>query len=144
MSATDQFIKQGGDLLQLFENALAYTVALSALQKIADDSSEYFLLSVSVALVVFILALGRSAVTSIVEQQVSNGADRGLTHGIFLCAKFLITLACSIFTQFLSTIVARYVIQFVPTLDNPIINVVPTLVITLSLLWILLFSIGIK
>lgn len=134
-------LQQSNDLLQLFQNALAYTVALTALQQTAADTSDYFVLSLSVALVVFILAFARTLLDRIIERRSKTDS---IINGIFKCLRFLVFLSCNIFTQFLSTVIARYVINFVPTLANPMSTVLPTLLITLSLLWTLLYSLGLS
>ena len=131
-------IQQSGDLLQVFQNALAYTVALSALQQSAEDNSDFFIVSLSVSIIVGLLAFARNQL-----KVLSVDSDVELVHGLIQCSRFLLNLACNIFTQFLSTLVARYVITFVPTLSDPLTNVLPTLLITLSLLWALLYSLGI-
>ena len=134
-------ISQTTDLLQLFQNALAYTVALSALNETTQSTSDYFVLSLSICLVVGILAFARNLLDSIIAKKEGSFE---LIGGAFKCIRFLINLATNIFTQFLSTIVAQYVITFVPTFTNPLSTVLPTLVITLSLLWTLLYSLGVS
>lgn len=134
-------IEETGQLLQLFQNALAYTVALTALQEITSDTQDYFVLALGVVLTTAILAFAKNLLTVVIEKR--EGAFE-LIGGIFKCIQFLVGLACNIFIQFLSTIVAKYVITFVPTFANPIATVLPTLIITLSLLWTLLYSLGVS
>ena len=130
---------QTGDLVQIFQNALSYTVALTTLQHSTENSSDLFLLALSISIVVFILVFLRNGLET-ARKDIQTRSD--YMTGILGCLLFLVNLTSNIFTQFLSTICAQYVVSFTPTYDDPLINVLPTLAITLSLIWVLLYSLG--
>jgi len=63
-------------------------------------------------------------------------------QGPIKCISFLSSITLNILTQFLSTLVAKYVLTFVPDPSN-IKEVSYVLLIVLSLFWCMLYALGI-
>lgn len=144
----DNVAREGFALLGVFKNAITFTLALTTLTEITRESPDYLFLMLS--------TLGIIALTLIIQTEISNLTTRSDTidekdkshklyyalRGPLKCLSFLTSITLNILTQFLSTMIAKYILTFVPNPSN-IYDVSYVLVIVMCLFWCALYSLGI-
>lgn len=139
-------LNEGKSLIVVFKNAVSFTLAITTLTEISRESPEYLYLILSTIVVVALVTLIRLEITRMrgsIELKMQNDKKySSLIYGPVRCLGFLSSILLNILTQFLSTLVARYIITFVPD-PSDIYNVSYILIIVLCLFWCALYTIGI-
>ena len=135
-------------LLSVFKNAVSFTLAITTLTEISKDSPDYlYLIMSTISGIVFLSLIQYEMKTA--KQASSNALNSpngtqwmSAIHGPIKCISFLVSITLNILTQFLSTLIARYIITFVPDTTN-IYQVGYILILVLCLFWCGTYSIGI-
>jgi len=131
--------KEGKQLLSVFKNAIAFTLALTTLTEVSKESPDYLYLILSSICLICIVTIIQIEVD--VYKASISAKGKGI-QGPIKCISFLSSITLNILTQFLSTLVAKYVLTFVPDPSN-IKEVSYVLLIVLSLFWCMLYALGI-
>lgn len=137
-----EIAEQCRSLIVIFKNALCYTLAFTIVSRIQEANEEDIIL---VCISIFISIL----FAVLIKTQTEIVIRRGQTHGVYStfftgpleCILFLLEISCNILTQFLSTLVSRYVLTWPPA-TNPVKDILPISVLSLVLFWALMFSVG--
>jgi len=135
-------------LLSVFKNAVAFTLAITTLTEISRDSPDYLYLIMSTLVGIIFLSLIQfemKTAKQFIKNEFKESNDKqwiSIIHGPMKCISFLVSITLNILTQFLSTLIARYIITFVPDTTN-IYQVGYILVLVLCLFWCGTYSIGI-
>lgn len=139
-------INEARSLLSVFKNAVSFTLAITTLTELSRESPEYLYLILSTIVVVVLVTLIRLEITQMrlgIETRMKKNENyTSLIYGPVRCLGFLSNILLNILTQFLSTLVARYILTFVPD-PSDIYNVSYILIIVLCLFWCALYTIGI-
>lgn len=132
-------------LLGIFKNSVSFTLAITTLTELSKTSPEYLYLIISTIILIGIITLIRQEVSDIrareeVKLEQTNGVS--ILYGPIRCIGFLANILLNILTQFLSTLIARYILTFVPD-PTDIYQVSYILLVILSLFWCGLYTIGV-
>lgn len=133
-------LREGKQLLSVFKNAIAFTLSLTTLDQLAQNSPDYLYLLLS--------TLGLIGVITLLQIEVDfyraqpTRAVVSFATGPIKYLSFLTSNILNILTNFLSALVAKYIITFVPN-PTDIKEVAYVLLIVLSLFWCMLYAIGV-
>jgi len=151
MSVFTQVYEEAQGLVSIFKNALCYTLAYITVTKIDATQQDIVLVVIAVAVVIFFSVVVKTQLEKLFAPPVStdtNTRDTTAANLILLftgpleCLLFLLTITTNILTQFLSTLLAKWVTTFPPSNNNPTRDVLPVACLSLVLFWALLFSVG--
>jgi hypothetical protein len=132
-------LQEGKQLLSVFKNAIAFTLSLTTLDQLSHDAPDYLYL--------ILATLGIIGVITLIQIEVDY-YKATLTRvtsvllGPIKYISFLTSNCLSILTNFLSALVAKYIITFVPD-PTDIKEVAYILLLVLSLFWCMLYAIGV-
>lgn len=146
MSDSNAIFDEARQQILLFKNALGYTLAFQALTNSVDTRQSFVSLGLSVAIVLFIIVVLRDQLRGF-DRSIFNDSGRVTRQepvlvGVIRSGHFFLDVVVNVLTQFLSTIIGRYIIEFSPDLNNLLLVVFPIILLTFTLLWTLLLSLG--
>ena len=133
--------EQCRSLTEIFKNALCYTLAFTIVSRLQESNEEDIIL---VCISIFIAILFAVVIKTQTEKVINIRATTLYSTffmGPIQCILFLLEIVCNILTQFLSTLVSRYVLTWPPA-ANPVKDILPISVLSLVLFWALMYSIG--
>lgn len=130
---------------QLFQNALSYTLAFNAVDRLASkQTTDLFFLSLAVAVAAILVSsvsnqwkrfAAKRPVFEDGQMVVVQCRDEGIQN-LLDAVTFLLLMCKNIIVQLLSTLVARWVLTLPPQDSTPA-DVLPTAAISLVLVWLL-------
>jgi hypothetical protein len=151
MSVFTQVYSEARDLINIFKNALCYTLAYTTVTKIDATEQDIILVVIGVSVVIFFTVIIKTKLQSIHTLERTENTTIEETEQLRLitlftgpleCLLFLLTIATNTLTQFLSTLLARWVLTFPPSANNPIKDVLPVASLSLIMFWTLMYSVG--
>lgn len=128
-------------VVNLFKNALCYTLAFSTVQDIEQNEADLVFVGISVCVCVF----GVTAVKTWVAQFATLQEDyiaKDLLKGPLECVIFLLNITLNVLTQLLSTLLARWIVTLPPQSESVLTSTLPVATLSLALFWALLFSVS--
>lgn len=145
-STSSQVLQQeGSQLLSLFKNAVSYTLAITALTELSKSTPDYLFLILGTLACTVLLLFIQTEVNLILKSTKFTTAIGSLYEfvlGPLKCLSFLLSIIVNILTQFLSTLIAKYVLTFTPNLAN-FEEIVYILLVILSLFWCVIYAVGV-
>jgi hypothetical protein len=139
MAFFTRFYAESQGLVELFKNALCYTLAYNSVSAIDATEQDVVLVIICVSVFIFFTVAIKTQLESIFVQR---SLLLEFLTGPLECVLFLCTIVTNILTQFLSTLLARWVVTFPPGSSTNIGDVLPVAAISLILFWALMYSIG--
>ena len=137
--------QEGSQLLSLFKNAVSYTLAITALTELSKSTPDYLFLILGTLSCMILLLFVQTEVNIILKSSKVTkalGSFYDFILGPLKCTSFLLSIVINILTQFLSTLLAKYVLTFTPNLAN-FEEIIYILLVILSLFWCVIYALGV-
>ena len=136
-SLFSDLVSEGLELDTLFKNALCFTLAYTTVQSMIATEQDIVIVGIGVVIGIFFLVLLKNQLQYLQKEHANSISQGPLAALLFLC-----DLSVNTFVQFISTLMAQWVTTFPASVENPVKDILPIVLISITLFWSLLYSVG--